>query len=83
MKQLSFFKDVEINDIRKDVMAQFPRLPEEPYEEWREFIRVEVNERLKATITHKPDYTPYNLKKTADFENVLNELKPVRGLYQI
>lgn len=83
MQQMSFFKEVEINDIRKDVISQYPRLPEEPYEEWRDFIRVEVDERLNAVNTHKPDYAPQNLKKKADFEGVLYELKSARGLYQV
>lgn len=42
-----------VDKIRQEVMKEFTRIPGEDYEEWLEFIRYEVDERLKEFQQNK------------------------------
>lgn len=46
MIQLSLLDDFKVDDMRKAVMKEFPRIEGEDCDEWWEFIRVEVDYRL-------------------------------------
>nr|DAW57965.1 MAG TPA: hypothetical protein [Caudoviricetes sp.] len=58
MPQLTLFDDYLIEEIRKEVKKKFSRIEGESYDEWLEFVRYEVNERIKELRKNslKPNY---------------------------
>lgn len=65
MKQLSLFDELQLDDIRKEVIQEFPRISGESYDEWLEVIRIEVDYRAKEclTDTRRPHYCDFNRLK--------------------
>lgn len=65
MRQLSFFDEINIQEIRREVLLEFPRIPGESYDEWRELIRIEVDYRIKEFRKNKPhpNYKPQLINK--------------------
>lgn len=65
MKQLSLFDELRIDDIRQEVIQEFPRIPDESYDEWLEVIRVEVDYRIKEYIgtKNRPLYQDFTTLK--------------------
>lgn len=66
MKQLSLFDEFRLDDIRREVLQEFTRLPDESYDEWLEVVRIEVDYRIKDYLntTNRPLYQDFHkLKK--------------------
>ena len=58
--QLSLFDEDLVTEIRREVMKEFKRVEGEDDDEWKEFIRIEVDYRLKQIRSKckKPNYSP-------------------------
>ncbi len=64
MKQLVLFDEMLPEEIKKQVISEFPRIDGEDYEEWLEVIQVEFQYRMKEAQKNKPkpDYSNQNVK---------------------
>lgn len=58
MQQLCLFDEDLVSEVRKKVLKEFKRVPGEDDDEWKEFIRIEVDYRLKELLKDKkkPQY---------------------------
>lgn len=54
MTQLCLFDEDLVEEVRKQVLKEFWRIDGEDYDEWLDFIRFEVDYRLKELRKNKP-----------------------------
>lgn len=52
--QLCLFEEDLVKEVRKQVLKEFSRVEGEDYDEWLEFIRYEVDYRLKELRKNNP-----------------------------
>lgn len=65
MRQLGLFDEIDIQEIRKEVLSEFTRVPGESDDDWQEFIEIEINYRVTESRKNKPhpNYKPQLIKK--------------------
>lgn len=65
MRQMGLFEEIDLQEIRKEVLSEFTRIAGESDDEWEELIRIEIDYRIKEYRKDKPhpDYSPKSIKK--------------------
>lgn len=64
MGQLALFDDIQVEDIRRQVLKEFTRLEGEDWDEYLEVVRVEVDYRMAELRKNrtKPTYVDFQKK---------------------
>lgn len=65
MGQLALFDDIQVEDIRRQVLKEFTRLEGEDWDEYLEVVRVEVDYRMAELRKNrtKPIYVDFQKKQ--------------------